>query len=264
MWKVGLLDHAECAKLDCLHVDDIKWLLNWPSNSWIRISLMESFEITCFDLECCHDRCSSSMSNDDEESLVCSEAYEGSSYSRSYSTPDGSIDGYNFDCKNEEVLGSKRVLTLVNSDCSVDIESGVHEFNIVLEKTETSCRICHLSLQVGGSDIESGIAIQLGCSCKNDMAAAHQRCAETWFMIKGNTICEICKSIARNVDGSDHIELPEQANENITLSGNAALAPAPLRVTPPFPLGHLLLDFVFACLVFTAFLVWIFQFHMPI
>lgn len=26
MWKVGLLDHANYAKLDCLHVDGIKWI----------------------------------------------------------------------------------------------------------------------------------------------------------------------------------------------------------------------------------------------
>lgn len=147
---------------------------------------MESFEITCLDLECGDDRCSSSMSDADEEDLSFSDAYEGS-YSRSYSTPDGSIDGYNFDCKIEEVLDSKKVLTVVNSNCSVDIESGVHEFNIVSETTERDCRICHLSLQVGGSDMESRIAIQLGCSCKNDMAAAHQHCAVTWFRIKGNT-----------------------------------------------------------------------------
>lgn len=76
---------------------------------------------------------------------------------------------------------------MVNSDCSVDIESGVHEFNFLLGTMERDCRICHLSLQVGGSDMESGNAIQLGCSCKNDMAAAHENCAETWFRIKGNT-----------------------------------------------------------------------------
>lgn len=146
---------------------------------------MERFETTCLDLECGDDRCSS-VSDGDEDSLFCTETYEGSSYSRSYSTPDGSIDGYNFNCEDEEVLDSKRVLTVVNSDCSVDIESGVHEFNILLGITERDCRICHLSLQVGCSDMESGIAIQLGCSCKNDMAAAHQHCAETWFRIKGN------------------------------------------------------------------------------
>lgn len=147
---------------------------------------MESFEVNCFDLECGADRCSSSMSDADKESLSFWEAYEGSSSSQSYSTPDGSNDGYNFDCEIKEV-DCKRVLTVVNSDCSVDIESGVGEVDILLGTMERDCRICHLSLQVAGSEMESGINIQLGCSCKNDMAAAHQHCAETWFRIKGNT-----------------------------------------------------------------------------
>ncbi|KAK1354638.1 RING-CH-type domain-containing protein [Heracleum sosnowskyi] len=227
---------------------------------------MESFEITCFDLECGNDLCSSSMSNDDEGSLSFSDAYESSSYSQFYSTPDGSSDGYNFDCETNEVLDSKRVLTVGNSDSSVDIVSSVGEFNVLLGTTERDCRICHLSLQVGSSDMESGICFQLGCSCKNDMAVAHQHCAETWFRIKGNTICEICKSIAQNVVGSDHIELPQQASETINFSGiNAALPPVRSTiVTPPFPLGHLLLHSMFACIVFAVVLLWIFHFHMAI
>lgn len=148
---------------------------------------MESFEITYLDLECGTDDCdSSSMSDDDEESFSFSEAYQGSPLSHLYSTPDGSSDGYYFDNEIEVVLDSKRVLTVANSDCSVDIASVVHDFNVLLETEERDCRICHLSLQVGSTDMESGIVIQLGCSCKNDMAAAHQHCAQTWFRLKGN------------------------------------------------------------------------------
>jgi hypothetical protein len=33
---------------------------------------------------------------------------------------------------------------------------------------------------------ESGIPMELGCSCKEDLAAAHKHCAEAWFKIKGN------------------------------------------------------------------------------
>ena len=52
------------------------------------------------------------------------------------------------------------------------------------KNVERDCRICHLSLE--SSSPSSGIAIELGCSCKDDLAAAHRHCAETWFKIKGN------------------------------------------------------------------------------
>lgn len=59
--------------------------------------------------------------------------------------------------------------------------SGVGEVKVHLER---DCRICHLGLESNSS--ECGIAIELGCSCKNDLAAAHKHCAEAWFKIRGN------------------------------------------------------------------------------
>lgn len=49
---------------------------------------------------------------------------------------------------------------------------------------ERDCRICHLGLQ--SASPESALAIELGCSCKGDLGAAHRQCAETWFKIRGN------------------------------------------------------------------------------
>ena len=142
-------------------------------------SSMENFELACVNLEFGDDRGSSSFSDDYEASLSFTE--------NSGSSSDSSVDGYNFiNCENEQVFDSERVLALVSSECSVDIQSDVLDFNLLLGTAERDCRICHLSLQKGGNDIESGTAIQLGCSCKNDLAAAHQDGAETWFRIKGN------------------------------------------------------------------------------
>lgn len=73
------------------------------------------------------------------------------------------------------------------SDCSVeimDLESGVDESKLHLAKNVKDCRICHLSMDATNQD--SGIPIELGCSCKADLAAAHKQCAEAWFKIKGN------------------------------------------------------------------------------
>lgn len=80
------------------------------------------------------------------------------------------------------------------ADEEIDLESGELELKVHKE-VESSCRICHLSLLkcggIGDDDQllepSGGMAIELGCSCKGDLAAAHKQCAETWFKIKGNT-----------------------------------------------------------------------------
>ncbi|KAK1354631.1 RING-CH-type domain-containing protein [Heracleum sosnowskyi] len=139
---------------------------------------MGSLEMTCLDLECGGGHGSSAVGNDGKDENLCfSKTEEGPCSSQSYLAAD------------------RRVSSVVATDCVVDIDqSGVDEVRISVETMERECRICMLSL-----DSESGIAIELGCSCKNEMAAVHQQCAETWFTSKGNRICEICKSIAQNV-----------------------------------------------------------------
>jgi hypothetical protein len=71
-----------------------------------------------------------------------------------------------------------------SSVSEVDLEYGAPEIKLHLAKVERDCRICHLSLDAGS--LEGGLPIELGCSCKNDLAAAHKQCAEAWFKIKGN------------------------------------------------------------------------------
>ncbi|ERM95080.1 uncharacterized protein LOC18423038 [Amborella trichopoda] len=116
---------------------------------------------------------------------------------------------------------------------------------------EKKCRICHLGLQ------ESGIAMELGCSCRDDLAAVHKQCAEAWFKIKGNMTCEICGSTARNIvcpEATDVTQRVEEANV------------PPAAAQPPDPraiwLGHRLLNFLLACLVFAFIISWIFRFNL--
>lgn len=68
------------------------------------------------------------------------------------------------------------------SEGSVEVD--LEEVKMHVVKVERDCRICHLSLDA--TNQESGIPIELGCSCKADLAAAHKQCAEAWFKIKGN------------------------------------------------------------------------------
>lgn len=68
--------------------------------------------------------------------------------------------------------------------CSMDVHLEAGKIKVDEAKPEKDCRICHLGLRSGGH--ESDATIELGCSCKEDLAAAHKQCAETWFKIRGN------------------------------------------------------------------------------
>ncbi|XP_062184510.1 uncharacterized protein LOC133888330 [Phragmites australis] len=62
---------------------------------------------------------------------------------------------------------------------------------------------------VCATDLESGPLqqqddlVDLGCSCKNELALAHYACALKWFISHGSTICEICGNVAANVRPAD-------------------------------------------------------------
>ncbi|MBA0819070.1 hypothetical protein Gohar_025540 [Gossypium harknessii] len=194
-----------------------------------------------------------------EASVCFSEADEGSCYSQFYSTAGGSYDDYSFTEGEIDggALDSRRV-----SDCSVEaeIEGGVAEIKVHLAKVEKDCRICHLGLE--SNSHESGVPIELGCSCKDDLAAAHKLCAEAWFKIRGNKTCEICHSIARNVVGVN--EGTDQSNDTNSSTTTAAVpGPAAHTDTPSFWHGHRILNFLLACMVFAFVISWLFHFNMP-
>ncbi|KAJ1386729.1 Zinc finger, RING-CH-type [Sesbania bispinosa] len=65
-----------------------------------------------------------------------------------------------------------------------DLDGVVPDVKVHLAKVERDCRIFNLSMDM--TNHESGTPIELGCSCKDVLAAAHKQCAEAWFKIKGN------------------------------------------------------------------------------
>ncbi|KAH7667990.1 Zinc finger RING/FYVE/PHD-type protein [Dioscorea alata] len=146
----------------------------------------------------------------------------------------------------------------------VDLESGVTEIKVHLAKVvEKDCRICHLGLQ--SASCESGVAIELGCSCKGDLASAHKLCAEKWFKIKGNKTCEICGSSAQNVAGvadiqTEHTEEWNETNNNSNNTGTGAAAASENR---RFWQGHRFVNFLLACMVFAFVISWLFHFNVP-
>lgn len=233
---------------------------------------MASSEISSIDLECGR-RTGGEGANKEEGSLYSSDAEDGSCYSQIYSTADGdgSFDDYNFACgsgHSENLVAEKsgygRNSSVGNSsDCSSVVDMEIGENKMHLGKVERDCRICHLSLV--HSSPETGDAIELGCSCKDDLAAVHRHCAETWFKIKGNKTCEICNSIARNVVGPNYIEAAQQTNgSNSTVTNNASSAAAPMTTETRSCLnGHRFLNFLLACMVFAFVISWLFHFNIP-
>ncbi|XVE52578.1 hypothetical protein DITRI_Ditri02bG0132800 [Diplodiscus trichospermus] len=150
----------------------------------------------------------------------------------------------------------------VSETCLVegDLEFGVTETKLHLAKVERDCRICHLSLEP--TNQESGVPMELGCSCKNDLAAAHKQCAEAWFKIKGNRTCEICGSTARNVAAAKETDMTEQWNE-----ANDSTAAAPVTIhaaeSQNFWQGHRFVNFLLGCMVFAFIISWLFHFNVP-
>ncbi|CAA6655071.1 unnamed protein product [Spirodela intermedia] len=136
----------------------------------------------------------------------------------------------NASTSDHQVSGALEPCRGSNCSSEIDLEDGgAADSETKIAKVDKDCRICHLSLS--GSVQESGIAIELGCSCKDDLAAAHRQCAETWFKIKGNS---------------------------------AATPPAfPTEARRSFWHGHRLLNFLLACMVLALFISWLFHFNVP-
>ncbi|PHT44852.1 hypothetical protein CQW23_14010 [Capsicum baccatum] len=156
----------------------------------------------------------------------------------------------------------------VHCDEEIDLESGELEMKLLdSTKEERDCRICHLSLlksggiSTGGDQVQEtsvGMAIELGCSCKGDLAAAHKQCAETWFKTKGNTICEICGTNALNIAG----ELTNEANTAAVATLAASAAPVAFSETRSFWHGRRVMNFLLASMVFAFVISWLFHFNI--
>ncbi|XP_010423910.1 PREDICTED: uncharacterized protein LOC104708950 [Camelina sativa] len=131
---------------------------------------------------------------------------------------------------------------------------------------EKDCRICHLGLE--SNRHECGDPMVLGCSCKDDLGYVHKQCADTWFKIKGNKTCEICRCIAQNfskvANEIDQTLTTVETNVDDVEAGNISTVVATSDSDDRrFWRGNRFLNFLLTCMVCAFVISWFFHFNLP-
>ncbi|XP_022715743.1 uncharacterized protein LOC111274958 [Durio zibethinus] len=153
------------------------------------------------------------------------------------------------------------------NSCVIDIKGsggGRRQFNESWDG-ESVCRICHLnseqSLESTDSTSTNPAAmdlIQLGCGCKDELGIAHSHCAEAWFKLKGNRMCEICGQTAKNITGVRDNRFIEDWHDQGSTSGGVSSSARGAGCWCGQPFCNLLM----ACLVIAFVLPWFFRVNM--
>lgn len=151
-----------------------------------------------------------------------------------------------------KIEGKEKEKEKEKNSCVIDVKCGNGEFGEKWDE-EKVCRICHL---VSDQSAESSTElVQLGCGCKDELGVAHIHCAEAWFKLRGNRLCEICGKTAKNVTGVGDNRFMEEWNEARYVASNSNPSDRCWR-------GRPFCNFVMACLVVAFVLPWFFRVNM--
>ncbi|XP_057536272.1 uncharacterized protein LOC130814212 [Amaranthus tricolor] len=119
--------------------------------------------------------------------------------------------------------------TLVASGATVNDADEMDDNGENIPEEEAVCRICLVELGEGSE------TLKMECSCKGELALAHQECAVKWFSIKGNKICEVCKQDVQNLPVTllriqNNQDRPTNNGEHIELAGFRVWQDVPVLV----------------------------------
>ncbi|KAL8159165.1 hypothetical protein V2J09_000702 [Rumex salicifolius] len=90
--------------------------------------------------------------------------------------------------------------------------------------------VCNADEELGLS-CHGDALIELGCSCKNDLALVHYACGLKWFINHGSTVCEICGCVATNIRSADYKKILGSLKDYETLREmTASGVPNPTQV----------------------------------
>ncbi|KAH7520554.1 hypothetical protein FEM48_Zijuj08G0156300 [Ziziphus jujuba var. spinosa] len=104
----------------------------------------------------------------------------------------------NGEMKHDSTVVTKDVERNVSLKKNAGTESGYLEFI----SPDGEVFICNADLERGSHHSQDTL-VELGCSCKNDLALAHYACAIKWFINHGSTTCEICGHVTKNIRTAD-------------------------------------------------------------
>lgn len=106
--------------------------------------------------------------------------------------------------KSDVELKPDNKLIKKNVERDVSFKKNVRECHFVeLISPDGEVLICNGDVEMGSCDYQDTL-VELGCSCKNDLALVHYACALKWFVNHGSTVCEICADVAKNIRAADY------------------------------------------------------------
>ncbi|CAN8264488.1 unnamed protein product [Cochlearia groenlandica] len=102
----------------------------------------------------------------------------------------------------EEATDDVSIATEAEQKSSIVKSNGIESAFIEITSAHGEVFICTNDIEMGIQQHQDSL-LELGCSCKNELALVHYACALKWFLNHGSTVCEICGHPAENVKTAD-------------------------------------------------------------